>query len=285
MIVVRGLDVRYPSGAGTVHAVKEMSFSFGTGVAYGLVGESGSGKSTVLRAIAGLIHDWEGMIEIDQRAQPKRRDRAFHAKVQMVFQDPFASLNPRHMVETTLREPLRIHGLGSHDRRIEAALDDVNLDYEIRFRYPHQLSGGQRQRVALARALILEPETLLLDEPTSALDASVQAEILTLLSRLRRRAKLSYLVVSHNIAVIAELCEWVGVMRGGQLIDIQRTDKLIEHMAAGAGDGLAPYTRQLLAACQGYVRPAATVETKAARIIPVTARRAGDTGAEAGAGD
>lgn len=251
MIIVRNLNVVYRTGGRTLQAVQELSFSFGTGISFGLVGESGCGKSTVLGAIAGLIESWEGFIDIDQQNQGKKRDKAFFRHVQMVLQNPYGALHPRQMVETALTEPLRVHGLGNVERRIRAALDDVALDYDIRYRYPHQLSGGQRQRVALARALILEPDMLLLDEPTSALDVSAQAAVITLLNRLRRRNKLSYLVVSHNIAVIAELCEWVAVMRAGRLVDIQRTDRLLD------GAGLNPYTEQLLAAAHGFT-PRAT---------------------------
>jgi peptide/nickel transport system ATP-binding protein len=147
---------------------------------YGLVGESGSGKSTILRAICGLAPISGGKIRIGGEVLPTPRGKGFSARVQMVFQDPYASLHPRHTIDRTLSEPLAIHGIGDTDARVMRALADVGLPMGFRFRFPHQLSGGQRQRVAIARALMLEPKILLLDEPTSALDASVQAETLNL---------------------------------------------------------------------------------------------------------
>ncbi len=144
----------------------------------------------------------------------------------MVFQDPYASLHPRQTIDRQLAEPLLIHGLGDIDARIRRALADVALPAALRFRYPHQLSGGQRQRVAIARALMLEPELLLLDEPTSALDVSVQAEVLNLLADLRAARGLSYVMVSHNLAVVAHLCERIGVMRGGELVETLSSEDL-----------------------------------------------------------
>ncbi|PRD40133.1 UNVERIFIED_CONTAM: dppF [Trichonephila clavipes] len=137
----------------------------------------------------------------------------------MVFQDPYASLHPRHTLDRTLSEPLAIHGIGGADQRVMRALEDVGLPSSFRFRYPHQLSGGQRQRVAIARALMLEPEILLLDEPTSALDASVQAEVLNLLARLRAERGLTFLMVSHDLAVIDHMCDRVLVMQHGRAVE------------------------------------------------------------------
>ncbi len=154
--------------------------------------------------------------------------------VQMVFQDPYGSLHPNQTVDQTLSMPIAIHRLGDSDRRISAALREVGLGREHRYRYPHQLSGGQRQRVAIARALVLEPRILLLDEPTSALDVSVQAEILNLLARLRQVHGLTLLMVSHDLAVIAHLCERIGVMSNGSLIEIDVRRR------AGFGEGDAP---------------------------------------------
>jgi peptide/nickel transport system ATP-binding protein len=148
-----------------------------------------------------------------------RHDRAFARRVQMVFQDPYASLHPRHTLDRTLSEPLAIHGIGGADQRVMRALEDVGLPSSFRFRYPHQLSGGQRQRVAIARALMLEPEILLLDEPTSALDASVQAEVLNLLARLRAERGLTFLMVSHDLAVIDHMCDRVLVMQHGRAVE------------------------------------------------------------------
>ena len=221
LIEIENLSVVFPGG---VRAVEGVSLSVGARESYGLVGESGSGKSTILRAICGLAPVSAGTIRIG--GEVLRRDRAFAARVQMVFQDPYASLHPRHTLDRTLSEPLAIHGLGDADRRVVQALDQVGLPPSFRFRYPHQLSGGQRQRVAIARALMLDPEILLLDEPTSALDASVQAEVLNLLSRLRAERGLTFLMVSHDLAVIDHMCDRVLVMQHGRAVEELTRDAL-----------------------------------------------------------
>ena len=185
LLSVQGLSVSFTTYGRTAEVLKGVSLDVPQGAQVALVGESGSGKSTILRAICGMAPITGGQIRIDGKALPTPRGRAFAAQVQMVFQDPYASLHPRHTVDRVLSEPLAIHGQGGSDAKIEQALIDVGLPPAFRFRYPHQLSGGQRQRVAIARALMLQPQILLLDEPTSALDASVQAETLNLLSRLR----------------------------------------------------------------------------------------------------
>ncbi len=219
IIEVQDLTIAFGTGASAFDATRDVSFTVATGSCFGLVGESGSGKSTVLRAISGLNPDWSGRIAFNGETLGPKRSLAFHRKLQMVFQDPYGSLHPRQTVDRQLREPLDIHGLDAADRRIAQILDQVGLGAGFRFRYPHQLSGGQRQRVAIARALILEPEIVLLDEPTSALDVSVQAEILNLLMELRRARGLTYILVSHDLAVIATLCDRLGVMKQSRLID------------------------------------------------------------------
>jgi peptide/nickel transport system ATP-binding protein len=160
------------------------------------------------------------------RALAPKRGRDFFRRVQMVFQDPYGSLHPRQTVDRALSEPLLVHGIGDIDRRIRQALSEVSLPPAARFRYPHQLSGGQRQRVAIARALMSEPEVLLLDEPTSALDVSVQAEVLNLLADLQDRRKLTYVMVSHNLAVTAHLCPMIGVMQGGEMVEMLSAEDL-----------------------------------------------------------
>jgi peptide/nickel transport system ATP-binding protein len=222
MIEVADLRIRF----GKVEAVRGVSFHVAPGAAFGLVGESGSGKSSVLRALSGLDQRWIGDIVIDGREQGGERPRAFYRRVQMVFQDPYGSLHPRQTVDRALREPLLVHGIGDQDARIVRALSDVSLPNAVRFRYPHQLSGGQRQRVAIARALMSEPAVVLLDEPTSALDVSVQAEMLNLLADLRIQRGLTYIMVSHNLAAVAHLCESLGVMQNGELVEQLSTDDL-----------------------------------------------------------
>ncbi|MBC2835227.1 ABC transporter ATP-binding protein [Paragemmobacter straminiformis] len=219
MIGVRGLSVTFQSKGREVRAVEDVSLSVAKGESFGLVGESGSGKSTILRAICGLAPVTAGEIEIGGAPVPTPRGKGFAERVQMVFQDPYASLHPRHTIDRTLSEPLAIHAVGDTDQRVMQALADVGLPTSFRFRYPHQLSGGQRQRVAIARALMLQPQVLLLDEPTSALDASVQAETLNLLSRLRDERGLTFLMVSHDLAVIDHMCDRVLVMQHGRAVE------------------------------------------------------------------
>ena len=246
LLSVRDLAVTFGGGARAVHAVRGVSFDVAPGESYGLVGESGSGKSTVLRAICGLAPVTRGSILLGGAPLPAPRDRAFYAAVQMVFQDPYASLHPRHTIDRVLSEPLAIHRIADAEARVERALEDVGLGRGFRFRYPHQLSGGQRQRVAIARALILEPRVLLLDEPTSALDASIQAEVLNLLDALRAERGLTYLMVSHDLAVVAHMCERLMVMQGGRAVE-QLTRAELRARAARED-----YTRDLLVASEGF---------------------------------
>jgi ABC-type dipeptide/oligopeptide/nickel transport system ATPase subunit len=247
-IEVEALSVSFGHGASAVEAVRDVSFRVAEGETFGLVGESGTGKSTVLRALVGLVEQWDGRIAVGGVPLGRRRARAFYKQVQMVFQDPYGSLHPRHTVDRILSEPIAIHRLGEGGRRIEQALAAVGLGPTFRFRYPHQLSGGQRQRVAIARALILEPRILLLDEPTSSLDVSVQAEILNLLTRLRRGRALTLVLVSHNLAVVAHMCDRLAVMNAGRVVEELTVARL------RAGQPEQPYTRQLLLASLGYDR-------------------------------
>jgi peptide/nickel transport system ATP-binding protein len=248
MLEIRDLHVVFGAGRLRVDAVKDVSFSVRPGESFGLVGESGSGKSTVLRAICGLAPAAGGDVQVDGRPVPEPRDKGFYRTVQMVFQDPYASLHPRHTVDRTLAEPLAIHREGDREARIVQALKEVGLGPSFRFRYPHQLSGGQRQRIAIARALILRPKLLLLDEPTSALDASVQAEILNLLDQLRRDRGLTYVLVSHDLAVVAHLCERLLVMRQGEAVEETSAAALRQNAAA------SDYTRALIGASRGFTR-------------------------------
>ena len=249
IISVKDLVVSFGSGGVSKQVVKHAAFDVEPGETFGLVGESGCGKSTVLGALAGRIKDWRGSVSIDGEEVGPKRSRSQLAKQQMVFQDPFGSLHPRHTIGRTLLEPLEIHGLDNRQERVEQVLRDVGLPPGFRHRFPHQLSGGQRQRVAIARALILKPRILLLDEPTSALDVSIQAEILNLLKDLRERESLTYILVSHDMAVIAHLCNRVAVMLDGQFVEVASRDQLLK------GDVEHPYTRTLLDGSRGYVPP------------------------------
>ncbi|APG19505.1 peptide ABC transporter ATP-binding protein [Kosakonia radicincitans] len=238
------LAIAFGQGNQRRQVVNDVSLMLARGESYGLIGESGCGKSTILRALAGLNPDYHGHILFNNREQQPHRDKAFYRQVQMVFQDPYASLHPRKMVWASLREPLKLHDMDRHEARISEVLHAVGLSDAFRYRYPHQLSGGQRQRVAIARALILEPSVLLLDEPTSALDVSVQAEILNLLSRMRQQRNLTYLLVTHDLAVVTHLCERVGVMYQGKLLEEVSAARLRK------GDAQETYTREFLAASE-----------------------------------
>ncbi len=246
---IESLTVWFGDGAERVDAVKNVNFTVAEGESFGLVGESGSGKSTVLRALAGLISTWQGTMRVMGQPLGRRgRSAEFYRTVQMVFQDPYASLHPRQTVDRVLSEVLQLHGFDDIDARIERLLRDVGLGSGFRFRYPHQLSGGQRQRVAIARALAPEPRVLLLDEPTSALDVSVQAEILNLLADLRVEHGLTYIMVSHDLGVVGHLCDRVAVMQTGEVVELLG----VEDMRRLKADH--PYTRHLLESSISSIR-------------------------------
>ena len=248
MITVRDLSVTFDHGSRQMRAVRGLSFEVAAGETFGIVGESGSGKSTVLKAIAGLVDSTSSALEVNGRPAAQRRSRADRRMLQLVFQDPYASLHPRQTVDDILREPLVIHRVANVDTKVKTAIADVGLLPMHRFRYPHQLSGGQRQRVAIARALILSPPVLLLDEPTSALDVSVQAEILNLLGKLRQSYSLTSILVSHDLAVVAHLCNRIAIMQLGQLVEVITAADL------RSGKVTADYTRNLIAASRGFTR-------------------------------
>jgi peptide/nickel transport system ATP-binding protein len=253
MISVQGLGVTFGHGSSGFHAVADLSFEVERGESFGLVGESGSGKTTVLRAIAGLIPGVSGRLKVAGETLGPKRSKRFRHLVQMVFQDPFGSLHPRHTVDQILSEPARIHRMDGIKNRVVRALEEVGLDSSFRFRYPHQVSGGQRQRIAVARALIIEPEIVLLDEPTSALDVSVQAEVLNLLNHMKRERGLTYMLVSHDLAVVSHMCDRLVVMQHGRLVETLAIEQLRSFTPEH------PYTSQLLRASKGYDR--AAVET------------------------
>lgn len=246
IVDIQALQVTF----GEKTAVSAASFHVNAGETFSLIGESGCGKSTILRVIAGLQREWGGYVSLfDKNISTGARFQGdLRRNVQMVFQDPYASLHPNHTLWRTLAEPLRIHGEADIESRVQTALEQVGLPADAASRYPHQLSGGQRQRVAIARALILEPQVLLLDEPTSALDVSVQAEILNLLAELQKESNLTYLMVTHDLGVIAHLCQKVAVMQYGKILETLTVDALVN------GEAQTPYTQMLVNASRQYTR-------------------------------
>ncbi|QOT79194.1 dipeptide ABC transporter ATP-binding protein [Cupriavidus basilensis] len=230
-----------------LHAVRDVSFAIPRGTTFGLVGESGSGKSTVARMIAGLTRPGAGRIVIDgvDRWADRQAAATLPGRFQMIFQDPYASLNPRWRIDRIIAEPLQALGLSNSTEdtaeRVAQALRRVRMSPDAGRRYPHQFSGGQRQRIAIARALVSHPAFLICDEPTSSLDVSVQAQVLNLMRDLQDEFGLTYLLISHNLAVIRQLCDQVGVMQRGQLVEIGPADAVFAAPRHG-------YTRTLMAA-------------------------------------
>ncbi len=234
LVQVEGLVKRFPGarsllGLGRarriVRAVDGVSFAIATGQTLGLVGESGCGKTTVGRTILRLIEPDAGRVTLggtDVLGLGARELRALRRRMQIVFQDPYGSLNPRMTVQQTLAEPLAIHRLAAGpeaERRISSLLEEVGLDPAFAPAYPHELSGGQRQRVGIARALSVEPQFLVLDEPVSALDVSVQAQVLNLLAELQRKRRLTYLFIAHDLAVVKHIADHVAVMYLGKIVE------------------------------------------------------------------
>jgi peptide/nickel transport system ATP-binding protein len=230
-LFLENLTIGFESSGTRFVAVKDVSFDIAEGETFGLVGPSGCGKTTVLRAIAGLNTNWQGTIRVlGTSLRPGSRiGGKLRNDIQMVFQDPYASLHPRHRIARILGEPLAIRGERDVEGAVIDALGKVGLAPAIARRYPHQLSGGQRQRVAIARALLPKPSLLLLDEPTSALDISVQAEILNLLNDLKRALGMTLILVSHDAGVVAHMCDRAVMMQAG------RIDRSLDRAALAAG--------------------------------------------------
>jgi len=228
-------------------AVADLSFEIARRETFALVGESGSGKSTVARMVVGLIEPTAGAVTIDGISMSDPRLGAAREKlrrrIQMIFQDPFASLNPRWRVDRIIAEPIRAFGIASDHAVVGARVGDllklVRLDPADGRKYPHEFSGGQRQRIAIARALSADPEFIVCDEPTSALDVSVQAQILNLMRDLQDRLGLTYLFISHNLAVVRHMATRIGVMYLGRLVEVAPARNIFDTPRH-------PYTRMLL---------------------------------------
>jgi len=261
LLDVRGLDktfrVRRGLRAHAIRALRDVSFRLERGEVIALVGESGSGKSTVARILLRLLSPSGGAVQLDGvdviAREPRRASLAYRRRVQMIFQDPYASLNPAHTIAHHLERPLQRHGRGGDADelagRVHALLASVGLTPpdEIAGRRPHELSGGQRQRVAIARALAVDPDLLIADEPTSMLDVSLRVDVLNLLARLRDDRRLGMLLITHDLASARYLADRVLVMYAGSIVEEAPAEALLACPAH-------PYTRQLLAAAPDPAR-------------------------------
>ena len=252
LLEVKNLKVYYPvkvrknalaSEKRFVKAVDDISFSIRQGETFGLVGESGCGKSTTGKTIVRLLKPTGGQVLFEGQdifAEGKKSDLS--QKIQIIFQDPYSSLDPRFTVGRCIAEPMRVHKMGTakeQEERVRSLMHDVGLRPEAYTKYPHEFSGGQRQRIGVARALALNPSLIVCDEPVSALDVSIQAQILNLMQDLQEKYHLTYLFISHNLAVVEHLCDRVAVMYLGNLVEVAETEDLFCHP-------VHPYTQALL---------------------------------------
>ena len=248
LIEVRNLKQYYHQDHTVVKAVDDVSFTVQAGETFGLVGESGSGKSTIGRAIVNLYQPTDGQILYQGKAlsdlsKGERLD--YNKDVQMIFQDPYASLNPRMKVQDIVAEGMEVHGLvaskSERNAKVAELLASVGLSPEHALRYPHEFSGGQRQRIGIARALAVEPKFIVCDEPISALDVSIQAQIINLLQGLQEERGLTYLFIAHNLAMVKYFSDRIGMMYRGRMVELATAEALYEHP-------LHPYTQSLLSA-------------------------------------
>lgn len=248
LIEVRNLKQYYHQDHTVVKAVDDVSFTVQAGETFGLVGESGSGKSTIGRAIVNLYQPTDGQILYQGKAlsdlsKGERLD--YNKDVQMIFQDPYASLNPRMKVQDIVAEGMEVHGLvaskSERNAKVAELLASVGLSPEHALRYPHEFSGGQRQRIGIARALAVEPKFIVCDEPISALDVSIQAQIINLLQGLQEERGLTYLFIAHNLAMVKYFSDRIGMMYRGRMVELATAEALYEYP-------LHPYTQSLLSA-------------------------------------
>lgn len=248
----------------TLKAVDGVSFQIYQGETFGIVGESGCGKSTAGRTIIGLYDQTEGEVIFngkDVHSLNKHEKFQMQKKMQMIFQDPYASLNPRSTVREIISEPMEVHGLYPNKlerlERVYQLLEDVGLNREHANRYPHEFSGGQRQRIGIARALALDPDFIIADEPISALDVSVQAQVVNLLKKLQEEKGLTYLFIAHDLSMVKQISNRIGVMYLGHLVELTSSSQLYKNP-------LHPYTKALLSAIP---IPDPDIEDKRERII------------------
>lgn len=265
LLTVEDLVVRYPAGRGrTTEIIHGVSFALEAGKTLSLVGESGSGKTTIGRAILGLAPVSEGRITfrgetISNVSRAKRREIA--SNIQVVFQDPYSSLNPSMTVESILIEPLVAGGARDAKQRVRELLDAVGLPAGAGARYPREFSGGQRQRIAIARALALRPELIVCDEPTSALDVTTQATVLALLEEIQQRTGVAYLFISHDLGVVHHVSDEIAVLRNGEIVELGDADQVTRAPAH-------PYTRRLQMAAP-IPDPKAQRERRLARLAAI----------------
>ena len=244
---IKNLKKYFNIGDIVLRAVDDVSFNIHKGETFGLVGESGSGKTTVGRTIMGLYKPTSGQVLMngaDIHKLKGKDQKDFHRKVQMIFQDPYASLDPRMTVGDIIGEGIDIHNLYSGEKRLERIyqlLEMVGLNQEHASRFPHEFSGGQRQRIGIARALAIEPEFIVCDEPISALDVSIQAQVVNLLIKLQKELKLTYLFIAHDLSMVKHISDRVGVMYLGHMVEVARSEDLYRNP-------VHPYTKSLLSA-------------------------------------
>ncbi|MGF9965176.1 ABC transporter ATP-binding protein [Bacillus rhizoplanae] len=249
LIEVKKVKQYFNVNGGVVKAIDDVTFDIYRGETFGLVGESGSGKSTTGRTIIRLYDATAGEVLFDGENVHGKKSRAqlkkFNRKMQMIFQDPYASLNPRMSVADIIAEGIDIHGLAKNKedrmKRVYELLETVGLNREHASRFPHEFSGGQRQRIGIARALAVEPDFIIADEPISALDVSIQAQVVNLLKKLQKEKGLTYLFIAHDLSMVKYISDRIGVMYHGKIVELATSEELYEHP-------IHPYTKSLLSA-------------------------------------